>query len=82
MPDTVIDRVNPLGTYKQELLLFTDRKGWLVKDGDVKLIVVYGGGDENEAPLKLKIKMILNIKIIKRSSIPSSSTKPFNNLSK
>ena len=51
-------------------------------DGDVKITGVDGGGDENEAPLKLKIKMILNIRIIKGSSIPSSSTKPFKNLSK
>ena len=54
MPDTVIDQVNILGKYQQELLLFTDIKGRLIRDGGVNLTGVDGGGDENEAPLKIE----------------------------
>ena len=35
MPDTVIGRVNILGRYQKYLLAFTDRKGQLIRDGDV-----------------------------------------------
>ena len=79
MPDTVIDWVNLLEKYQQELLVFTDCRVQLIVDGDVDLTVVDGGGDENESSLKLKMKIILTIMRINRSSIPSRSTKPFNN---
>ena len=37
MPYTVIDRVNLLGKYQPELLLFTDCKGQIIGDGDVNI---------------------------------------------
>ena len=37
MPDTFIDRVNILGKYQQDLFVSTDRKDWLIGDGDVEL---------------------------------------------
>ena len=49
MPDTVIGRVNILGKYQQELLVFTDSKGKLIGDGDVELTGVNEDGDENES---------------------------------
>ena len=80
MPEPVIDRVNILVKYQQELLVFTDHKGRLIVDSYVELTGVDVDGDENEAPLKLKMKMISNIKRVKRRSIPISRTKPlFNN---
>ena len=48
MPATVIDRVNLLVKYQQELLVFTDSKGIIIGDGDVGLTGVDGYGDENE----------------------------------
>ena len=45
MPFTVIDRVNISEKYQQEILVFTDRKGRLVGDGDVDLTGVDGYGD-------------------------------------
>ena len=85
MFDTVIDIVNLLGKYQQELLMFTDFSGRLIGYGDVNMKGLDGDGDgnENEAPLKLKIKMISTIKRIKRRSIPISRIKPlFKNTSK
>jgi len=46
MPDTVIARVNTLGSDQPELLVFTDRSGRQI--GDIELTGV--DGDENEAP--------------------------------
>ena len=77
--DTVIDRVNILVKYKQYLFVFTDRKGWLIGDGDVEITGVYGGGDLNDSALKLRIKMISTIKSINSISIPSSRNNTFNN---
>ena len=54
MPDTVIDPLNLLGKYQQELLVITDCKGWIIGDGDVELTGMDGNGDENEAPLKIE----------------------------
>ena len=54
MHDTVIDRVNLLGKYKQEPLVFTDCKARLIGYGDVKLSGVYVDRDEDEAPLKIE----------------------------
>ena len=54
MTDTVIVRVNLLGKYQQEILLFNDPKGWIIGDGNVELTGVDGYGDENEAPLKIE----------------------------
>ena len=83
MPDIVIDRVNLLGKYQQDLMVFTYCKGWIIWYGDVNLTVVDGDGVKNEAPLKLKIRMILAIKMINRMSILSRRTKPlFDNPSK
>ena len=53
MPDIVIDWVNLLGKYQQDLLVSTDRRGQLIGDGDVNLTVVYRDGDRNEAPLNI-----------------------------
>ena len=57
MLDIVIAWFNLLGKHKQELLVFTDRKGRIIGYGDVKLTWVDGDGDgdgdENEAPLKI-----------------------------
>ena len=74
--DTVIDRVNQLGKYQQDILIFTHRKGRLIGDGDVRIKGV--DGDENEAPLKIENKVIHIIKRIKRRSITSRRTKPVN----
>ena len=63
-------------------MVFTDHRGRLIVDGGIKLTVVYGGEDKNEAPLKLKMKMISNIKNIKRRSIPIRRNKSFNNPTK
>ena len=60
MPDTVINQVNLSGKYQQELLIFTDCKGQLIGDGDVKITGLYGDGDENEAPLKIENENDLN----------------------
>ena len=54
MPDTVIGRVNILGKYQLEILVFTDRKGRLIGDGDVNLTGV--DRDENEAQLQIQNK--------------------------
>ena len=45
MPDIVNFRFNVLGKYQQNLLVFTDRKGRLIVDGDVDLTGVDGYGD-------------------------------------
>ena len=45
MSDTVIYRVGLLGNYQQEMLVFTDRKGLLIGDGDIGITGVDGGGD-------------------------------------
>ena len=47
IPDTVIDRVNILGKYQQELSVFTDHRGQIIVDGDVDLTGVDGDEDEN-----------------------------------
>ena len=60
IPDTVIDWVNLLVKYLQEILVFTDRRGRTIGDGDVELVVVDGAGDENESPLKIQNKNYLN----------------------
>ena len=82
IPGTVIYRVGLLEKCQPELGVFTDFRGRLIGDGDFELTGVDVVGDENDIPLKIKIKMILNIKRIKRSSILSSGTKSFNNPSK
>ena len=74
MPDTVIYRFNILGKYQHGILIFTDSKGQLIGDCDVELTGVDGDWDGNKAPLKLKTKMILTMKRIKRTSIPSRRT--------
>ena len=57
MPDTFIYWVNISVKYQPELLVFTDRKRWLIGDGDVKITGLDrdgdgdGDGDENEATL-------------------------------
>ena len=79
MPDTVIDQLNILGKHQQELLVFTYQKGGLIVDGDKDITGVDGDEDENQVPIKLKIKMISTIKRIKSSSIPIKKTKLFNN---
>ena len=56
IPDTFIDRVNILGQDQQDLLVFIDRKGLIIGDGDVELTGVDGYGDENEDPLKIENK--------------------------
>ena len=43
IPETVIDRVNILGKYQKKILVFTDRKGRLIVDGDVEITGVDGG---------------------------------------
>ena len=48
MPDKVIYRVIILVKYQPELLVFTDRKGWILGDGDVKITGVDGDGDGDE----------------------------------
>ena len=50
MPDTVIDWVNLLGKYQQQLSVFNDRKGQIIGDGDVELTGV--DLDESEVSLK------------------------------
>ena len=76
MPDKFINWVNLLGKYQQELLIFTDHKGKIIGNGDVEITGVDGDRDVNEAPLKLKLKMILNIKRINsRSILIRSNTK-------
>ena len=47
MPYEVIDRVNILGKYQQELSVFTDHRGQVIVDGDVDLTGVDGDEDEN-----------------------------------
>ena len=47
MPDKVIYRVNILGRYKQELLLFNYRKGQLIGYCDVDITGVDGDRDAN-----------------------------------
>ena len=54
MPNTVIDWVNILGKYQQELLLCTDRKGRIIGDDNIKIIGVDGDRYENESPLKIE----------------------------
>ena len=39
---------------QQELLVFIDRKGQLIGYGDVDLTGLDGGGDKNEAPIKIE----------------------------
>ena len=45
MPGIDIYWVNLLEKYKQELFVFSDRKGRIVGDGDVELIWADGDGD-------------------------------------
>ena len=54
MRDTVIYRVNILGKYQRELLVFTGHKDQIIENGDIKLTGVAGDGDENEAQLKIE----------------------------
>ena len=49
MPDTVIYRVKILGKYQPGILVFTDRMGRIIGDGDAETKGL--DGDENEAPL-------------------------------
>ena len=60
MPDTVINRVNLLGQYQQDLLVFTDFKGWIIEDGDVDLTGVDEDGDKNEVFTKIENKNDIN----------------------
>ena len=79
MPDTVIYRVKILGKYQPGILVFTDRMGRIIGDGDAETKGL--DGDENEAPL-IKIdkkKIILTIKGIKRKSILNRRNKLSNN---
>ena len=52
--DKLIDLVNILGKYQQQLLVSTDHKGKLIGDGDGNLTGVDGDGDENEAPINIE----------------------------
>ena len=52
IPDTVIDRVNIIVKYQQELLVFTGRNSRIIGYDDVDITGVDGDGDENESPLK------------------------------
>ena len=45
IPDTVIDRVNLLGKYQPGILVLTDSKGQLIRDGDVEITGVDGDGN-------------------------------------
>ena len=54
MPDTVIDQVNLLVKYQQEILVFTDSKVLIIGDGDVEITGLNRNGDGNKAPLKIK----------------------------
>ena len=54
MPDKVIERVNILGKYQPDLLVFTDGKGRIIVGGDVDLTGVEGDENENQAPLKIE----------------------------
>ena len=54
MPDTVTGRFNILGTYQQDLFLFTDRKDHLIGDGAVDLTGVDEDGDENKSSLTIE----------------------------
>ena len=47
VPDTVIDRVNKLGKYQQDILICTDCKGQLIGDGDIGITGVDGSRDQN-----------------------------------
>ena len=79
MPDTVIYRVKILGKYQPGILVFTDRMGRIIGDGDAETKGL--DGDENEAPL-IKVdkkKIILTIKGIKRKSILNRRNKLSNN---
>ena len=74
--DTVIDQFNILVRDHQQILLFNNRKGRLIRYSNIKITGV--DGDENEAPLKIENKVIHIIKRIKRRSITSRRTKPVN----
>ena len=52
MPDIVINRVNMLGKYQPDILVFTDCKGWIIVYGDVGITGV--NGYENEVPLQIE----------------------------
>ena len=78
MPDKVIDRVNILGKYQQELLVFSYCKVRLIAYGDVEITVVDGGGYENYSPLKIENENDLGYQEVKRRSIPIRRTKPLN----
>ena len=52
MPDTVIDRVNPLVKYQQQISVFNDSKVQIIGYDDGELTGV--DGDENDAPLKIE----------------------------
>ena len=56
MSDIVIDRVNLLVKYQQDILVFTCFNGRIIGDGDVEITGVDRDwdGDENEAPLKIE----------------------------
>ena len=79
MPDIVIDRVNLLGTYQPDLFYL------LIARADSLEIVISRSQEWTNMAIKirpcnkLRIKMISNIKRIKRSSIPNRRTKKFNN---
>ena len=60
IPDKVIDRVNLLGKYQQQLLVSTDNKVQLIGYGNVKITGVDGDGDENEAPINIENENHLN----------------------
>ena len=79
MPDVFIYRVKPIRKYQSELLLFTDRKGQIIRYGDFEINGV--DGDENEAPiLQIDIIIIISkINSISRNSILNRKNKPSNN---
>ena len=76
MPNTFIDWVDILGKFQQELSLFTDHKFLIIGENYVELTGVGEDGDENEASLKFKMKIISTVTKIKRRFILSGRTKP------
>ena len=62
IPNTIIYRVNLLGIYQQDILVFIDCRGQIIGDGYFELTWVDGYGDENEAPLKVENKDDLGYK--------------------
>jgi hypothetical protein len=49
MPDTVIARVNALGTDQPEQLIFTDRRGRLIGDVEIPGVMDFEEEDDNDA---------------------------------